>query len=378
MNYKWINPEEVVGLDGLKLVLFGAGKGYEEFLHYMRESNLNIRISAIADNDPSFWRKRLDGYKIIAPEQLKHTGFDRIVVTSVSGREAIALQLEEMGFGYDKDYILIGRYPQNYIQNFDILSNELPQSFSLEGAHCLHIGPGGFLGLEVLLYCFGAEYVCSIDKFTFGVHFPDISKYREDYIRVKGAFENESIDEGTKNKALRRFEEVFIERNDRFYIDNNKIDLIYPMDVCGLSFDAESFDLVLSFTVLEHVIDPGSALTEIARVLKPGGLTLHTICTRDHRSFSKMAGYTPFSFRYYSFEEWEEIVRKKFYQNRCLPIEWYRFFQNSGLRIQKYIVGSQLDIDDQTLTSFHADFKKFSRKELGEIDCEIMAKKQDV
>ena len=39
---------------------------------------------------------------------------------------------------------------------------------------------------------------------------------------------------------------------------------------------AESFDIVIANTVLEHIVDPGRVLREMARVLKPGGLLIVT------------------------------------------------------------------------------------------------------
>jgi len=44
----------------------------------------------------------------------------------------------------------------------------------------------------------------------------------------------------------------------------------------ALTFDDSSFDLVLSFDVLEHVPEYKIAIHEIARVLKPGGYMVMT------------------------------------------------------------------------------------------------------
>jgi SAM-dependent methyltransferase len=49
----------------------------------------------------------------------------------------------------------------------------------------------------------------------------------------------------------------------------------------ALPFPDESFDLVLCTQVIEHLLDPGLGLAEIARVLAPGG---RAIVTTDHRS----------------------------------------------------------------------------------------------
>ncbi len=46
-------------------------------------------------------------------------------------------------------------------------------------------------------------------------------------------------------------------------------------DPYRIPFDDEMFDLVFSHTVLEHVMDYDATLAEIARVLKPGGISVH-------------------------------------------------------------------------------------------------------
>lgn len=47
-------------------------------------------------------------------------------------------------------------------------------------------------------------------------------------------------------------------------------------DVMNLSYQDESFDIIVSNDVLEHIPDPARALRECCRVLKPGGTVLAT------------------------------------------------------------------------------------------------------
>jgi SAM-dependent methyltransferase len=48
-------------------------------------------------------------------------------------------------------------------------------------------------------------------------------------------------------------------------------------DLHALTYPDDSFDLVLTSDTLEHVPDPGRALTEIRRVLRPGGHHVFTV-----------------------------------------------------------------------------------------------------
>ena len=52
-------------------------------------------------------------------------------------------------------------------------------------------------------------------------------------------------------------------------------------DMRTLPYDAGTFDLVMTGHVLEHLADPGPALGEMARVLKPGGLLIACLTRRS-------------------------------------------------------------------------------------------------
>ena len=50
------------------------------------------------------------------------------------------------------------------------------------------------------------------------------------------------------------------------------------MDRQSLPCENNRFDVVVSDQVLEHVIDPGKAVKESLRVVRTGGLIIHTTC----------------------------------------------------------------------------------------------------
>ena len=57
------------------------------------------------------------------------------------------------------------------------------------------------------------------------------------------------------------------------------IEIQYPdADIHNLAFEDEHFDWVVTDQVLEHVSDPKRAVGETFRVLKKGGVAIHTTC----------------------------------------------------------------------------------------------------
>jgi ubiquinone/menaquinone biosynthesis C-methylase UbiE len=46
------------------------------------------------------------------------------------------------------------------------------------------------------------------------------------------------------------------------------------MDATDLQFDNDTFDVVISFEVIEHILDYQKYLTEVTRVLRPGGIVI--------------------------------------------------------------------------------------------------------
>lgn len=55
-------------------------------------------------------------------------------------------------------------------------------------------------------------------------------------------------------------------------------------DLQDQTFPDNSFDIVISLDVLEHVFDPAKAHAEIYRTLKPGGIAIHTFPIIKHQA----------------------------------------------------------------------------------------------
>ncbi|HDM10688.1 MAG: SAM-dependent methyltransferase [Deltaproteobacteria bacterium] len=87
-------------------------------------------------------------------------------------------------------------------------------------------------------------------------------------------------------------------------------------DICFLPFKDGFFDLVICSEVLEHVLDPGEAVSELSRVLRPGGdlvisvpRTLpEKICWALSRSYGASSGG---HLRIYRREELQLLVEGK-------------------------------------------------------------------
>lgn len=66
------------------------------------------------------------------------------------------------------------------------------------------------------------------------------------------------------------------------------VDLLVSVVEC-LALPPESIDFVYSNDVLEHVADVPAAFASIARVLKPGGVSVHSVDLRGHNTFNDPA-----------------------------------------------------------------------------------------
>ena len=107
-----------------------------------------------------------------------------------------------------------------------------------------------------------------------------------------------------------------------FLAKNGVIRLILKKDSYKIPFDNNTFDFVFSNMVFEHVQDYSPALSEIKRVLKPGGISLHVFPSRYKIKESHV--YVPFASivqKYWYLLLWAYLGIKKESQKNKSPKE---------------------------------------------------------
>ena len=83
-------------------------------------------------------------------------------------------------------------------------------------------------------------------------------------------------------------------------------------DACNLPFDDDTFDVVVSFETIEHLVSPERLLAEISRVLKAGGVCICSSPNRDFLPFSGEKETNPFHISEMSYEEFDDLFAKYF------------------------------------------------------------------
>ena len=350
---KFISALESSGVK--RLVLFGAGGWGEVLLEELCRRHVELPI-VFSDNDPSKYALELKGRLITSPENLDPQ-LDMVVITSISAGDSISAQLEDLGFIRDLNYFEVMRNLdfREQIGSIDSLLNRVGKFTDLD---ILHIGPGGNLGVELLLGALGARSVHSVEYNSFNLIYPDVTRDRSFYEGLAEAIVSRWDVDLFEQRLLYR-------KNGKLYVNQKKIVLHYPCSVCDMPFQDESFDLVLHGCVFEHVSDPKAGYDEIYRALRGGGVTMGSVGPVDHRSCGSIEEYHPLKFLEYSRKEWNRIVANINFHNRVTTPEHLDMINNAGFTITEFNIARKMEISDQIWKSFHSDFRKYDKEQLG-------------
>jgi SAM-dependent methyltransferase len=163
-------------------------------------------------------------------------------------------------------------------------------------ARLVEIGPGHSLGVALSLLLAGAAHVDTVDTVRYAASQPDPRSFTELWRRATEAGLVDATDaaepEAELARASSRLEYQVVDGRNRW------------------PFPEQSKDIVYSFSVLEHVRDLRGLLEESARVLRPGGLSIHTIDLRDHYNLGP--GENWLEFLEFEDRQWERMTSARF------------------------------------------------------------------
>lgn len=191
---------------------------------------------------------------------------------------------------------------------------------TIEGARILEIGPGDSLGVALGLYANGAESVTCIDRFLSDEHDRGHEKLYRALIeqfdtaaqqRAEGAF---TPDGSLDDQVIRRVNSAI-----------ETADTILP---------TESFDLIISRAVLEHVFDLQAAWNTMLRLLKPGGMMVHVVDMRNHGLYDQ---FHPLHWLTISDRLWPLLSSPDPTLNRELRPSYVQLIKSSNLQSEIYI-----------------------------------------
>jgi SAM-dependent methyltransferase len=168
-------------------------------------------------------------------------------------------------------------------------------SAPIRGAQLVEIGPGHSLGVAVSLLLAGASQVDAVDTVRYVPSRPDTRSFAKLSHRCTEAGLADAAEADQADalaEAVARLRYCVVEGRD------------------GWPFPEGSTDIVYSFSVLEHIRDVRGILEESARVLRPGGLSIHTIDLRDHYNLGP--GENWLKFLEFEDRQWDRMTSARF------------------------------------------------------------------
>jgi len=116
------------------------------------------------------------------------------------------------------------------------------------------------------------------------------------------------------------------------YSDNRPKDIkFHTYDGRVMPFGNESYDLICSFSVLEHVRHPKHVVSEMYRVLRPGGKMIHLIDLVDHFNYDWKEADKDFNCLKYPDWLWALMTKNRSnYVNRIRVSGWMSMLHEAG------------------------------------------------
>jgi SAM-dependent methyltransferase len=153
-------------------------------------------------------------------------------------------------------------------------------------------------------------------------------------------------------------------------VDLDRVEYVTPAAIEHAPFPDESFEIVFSQASFEHFADPATAVKEISRILRPGGVTTHEIDLRDHRDFDRPLDFLTASDRIYRLA----TSRRAGQPNRWRASDFEEAFAGAGLEVVIEPM-LQIEVPAERASSLAPRFRGKSLSDLGILTMFLTARK---
>jgi SAM-dependent methyltransferase len=242
-----------------------------------------------------------------------------------------------------------------------------PLRGNLVGADLLEIGPGSNLGFALLALLAGARSVTCLDV----APRPQQSDPNDLYpalIKTAATYPETYLVAPTLLKRARQDPEGLARELLSCIVYRA------PMDIARNDLPDASLDVICSHTSFEHFADPAGAVAQIARLLRPGGVTSHQIDLRDHRNFDR-----PLDFLAHSDTLWRLMTshRPSAVRNRWRASQYRAAFEEHGLELMYLEVTHAITVTEEMRRRFARRFQKMDLADVGILSLLLVARKHD-
>lgn len=198
----------------------------------------------------------------------------------------------------------------------------------LRGKDVLEYGPGDVLGVALLMYAHGAEFVHCVDRFA---REKISAKNIQTYMELL-----DGLGRKQRNRANGAFH-VFGDPASGFNPNRVK----YSVTKNGLINERNGYDLVMSRAVLEHVNCLEMTIADMANALRADGIAIHNVDLKSHN----LDRYQPFDFLTWPVSIYHLMHSHKGRPNRWRVDKYKEVVGRSGLRFRTLVDTGKLEAE---------------------------------
>jgi SAM-dependent methyltransferase len=146
--------------------------------------------------------------------------------------------------------------------------------------------------------------------------------------------------------------------------------LVYKQDsVHAMTLKDGEADIIVSTAFLEHITSVDAALSEMARVTRPGGIGVHIIDGSDHRRYGA-SKFRPLDFLT------EDVSDELVYgSNRIRPLLFGQLFERHGFEVLSMVPFEEVDISPQLRSRLVEPFSSMPEEVLSVIGAKIVTRR---